>query len=63
MSKKEQNDSEKCTSKEFDLDIVLEEVKFGRYQIMIFLMIGLPIALNGVFSTSYIFTAGNLNYR
>lgn len=47
----------------FDLDEVLEkEIKFGKYQIVQFILIAFPIFLNGVYS-SYIFTAGNLNYR
>lgn len=48
----------------FDLDEVLEaEVKFGKYQIAQFLLIAFPIFLNGILSSSYIFTAGSLNYR
>lgn len=48
----------------FDLDEVLEtEIKFGRYQIVQLFLIGFPIFLNGIFCSSYIFTAGSLNYR
>lgn len=48
----------------FDLDEVLDsEVKFGKYQIAQFLLIAFPIFLNGIFSSSFIFTAGSLNYR
>ncbi|KAG5672758.1 hypothetical protein PVAND_002855 [Polypedilum vanderplanki] len=48
----------------FDLDEVLDkEIKFGKYQIIIFVLIAFPITLNGVYSSAYIFTAGNLNYR
>lgn len=48
----------------FDLDEVLEEeVKFGKYQVIQFFLIGFPIFLNSIFCTSYIFTAGTLNYR
>lgn len=51
-------------SEYFDLDEVLDaEVKFGKYQIVQFLLIAFPIFLNGIFSSSYIFTAGTLNYR
>lgn len=54
----------KDKSKYFDLDEVLDdEVKFGKYQIVQFLLIAFPIFLNGIFSSSYIFTAGTLNYR
>jgi hypothetical protein len=49
---------------DFDLDEILDnEVKFGKYQIMIFVLIALPIALNGIYSNAYIFTAGSVNYR
>jgi hypothetical protein len=49
---------------DFDLDEVLDkEIKFGKYQLLIFALIAFPIALNGIFSNAYIFTAGKLNYR
>lgn len=49
---------------EFDLDEVLDkEIKFGKYQLFIFALIAFPIALNGIFSNAFVFTAGNLNYR
>lgn len=48
----------------FDLDEVLDrEIKFGSFQILIFILMAFPIFLNGIASSSYIFTAGNLNYR
>lgn len=54
----------KDKEKYFDLDEVLEdEVKFGKYQIAQFLLIGFPIFLNAIFCSSYIFTASTLNYR
>lgn len=54
----------KVRSEYFDLDEVLEsEIKFGKYQIFQFLLIAFPIFLNGIFTSSYIFTAGSLNYR
>lgn len=50
--------------KEFDLDATLDnEIKFGKYQMLIFVLIALPLTLNGIFSNAYIFTAGILNYR
>lgn len=51
-------------SEYFDLDEVLDsEIKFGKYQIFQFLLIAFPIFLNGIFTSTYIFTAGTLNYR
>lgn len=53
-----------CDESDFDLDAVLDnEIKFGKYQWFIFLLIALPLTANGVFSNAYIFTAGYLNYR
>ncbi|CRK94736.1 CLUMA_CG008236, isoform A, partial [Clunio marinus] len=47
-----------------DLDNILEnEVKFGKFQIIIILLIAFPIFLNGVQTITFIFAAGNLNYR
>lgn len=55
---------EQSPAKYFDLDEVLEkEVKFGKFQVLIFFFIAFPIFLNGISSSSYIFTAGTLNYR
>lgn len=54
----------KSDESDFDLDAVLDnEIKFGKYQWIIFLLIALPLTLNGIFSNAYIFTAGYLNYR
>lgn len=56
-------EDEKCDgATEFDLDKVLDEIKMGKYQIYIFLLISLPIFIAGV-QSSFIFTAGQLNYR
>ncbi|CAO1437133.1 unnamed protein product [Diamesa serratosioi] len=57
------NDHDNHNDDEFNLDSLLDEIKFGKYQMFIFVLIAFPIALNGIFSSSYIFTAGNLNYR
>lgn len=58
------SEESKAKGCDFDLDAVLDnEIKFGKYQIFIFILIAFPIALNGIFSNSYIFTAGSLNYR
>lgn len=47
----------------FDLDAILGELKFGKFQIQLMLLIGFPILINAILSSSYIFTAANLNYR
>lgn len=57
------NDQDNDDDDEFNLDSLLDEITFGKYQMFIFALIAFPIALNGIFSSSYIFTAGNLNYR
>lgn len=54
----------KLDDSDLDLDGVLDnEIKFGKYQLLVLLMISLPLTLNGIFSNAYIFTAGYLNYR
>lgn len=46
------------------LDDLLKEIGgFGRYQIFIFTLFALPIMLSGAYSVSFVFTAGDLNYR
>ncbi|GLH00664.1 Organic cation transporter protein [Gryllus bimaculatus] len=47
-----------------DLDEILEEVgQFGKYQITSYLLISLPIFFTVISGTSYVFTAGDLDYR
>ena len=47
-----------------DLDEVLDEVgHFGRFQAINYVLVGIPILLSSVYALSYIFTAGELEYR
>jgi hypothetical protein len=47
-----------------DLDEILEEVgHFGKFQATNYFLIGFPILLSAAFSLSYVFTAGDLEYR
>ncbi|XP_062559471.1 solute carrier family 22 member 4 [Armigeres subalbatus] len=49
---------------DIDLDGVLNEIgQFGRFQIRQYGLMVIPIILNAFFTLSYVFTAGNLNYR
>ena len=58
------SEEKKIEENEFDLDSILDnEIKFGKYQWLIFLFIALPLVLSGVIGSSYVFTAGVLNYR
>lgn len=60
-----ENMSENCdadSEHEFDLDEVLNIIKFGKYQVIVFLMISIPIFVGGI-QYSYIFTAGTVKYR
>lgn len=61
MEDKNCNNAE-SNKNEFDLDEVLKILKFGRFQIITFLLISVPIFIAGV-QYSYIFTAGIVNYR
>lgn len=47
-----------------DLDGVLQEIgQFGLFQMKQYGLMVLPIIFNALFTLSYIFTAGNLEYR
>ncbi|XP_049845121.1 organic cation transporter protein-like [Schistocerca gregaria] len=52
------------SSLEIDLDDVLEELgHFGKYQILSFVLMGFPTLFLAATSTSFVFTAAELNYR
>lgn len=60
-----ENMSENCdadSEHEFDLDEVLNIIKFGKFQVIVFFMISIPIFVGGI-QYSYIFTAGTVKYR
>jgi hypothetical protein len=47
-----------------DLDEILDELgHFGKFQTISLLVISFPIIFSAIFALSYIFTAGDLNYR
>lgn len=47
-----------------DLDEILDEVgHFGKFQAISYLLVGFAILLSAAFSLSYVFTAGDLEYR
>jgi OCT family organic cation transporter-like MFS transporter 4/5 len=47
-----------------DFDEVLDEIgDFGRYQIITYLLICLPVIFSAANSLTYVFTAGVPNYR
>jgi hypothetical protein len=47
-----------------DLDDILDEVgQFGKFQAINYILIGFPILLSAAFSLTYVFTAGDLEYR
>lgn len=46
------------------LDDLLKEIgRFGRYQVLIYALLTFPIMISGANSVSFVFTAGDLNYR
>ena len=50
--------------KTMDLDDILDEVgQFGKFQAINYILIGFPILLSAAFSLTYVFTAGDLEYR
>lgn len=47
-----------------DLDVILKETgTFGKYQIISFTLICIPIMFNAVFTLGYIFESGTPSYR
>ena len=47
-----------------DLDDILDEVgHFGKFQAINYILIEFPILLSAAFSLTYVFTAGDLEYR
>lgn len=49
---------------DFDFDPVLIEIgEFGRYQIIFYVLLCIPIAIYAGITLTYVFTAGNLQYR
>ncbi|PSN47341.1 hypothetical protein C0J52_20014 [Blattella germanica] len=54
----------KESQESMDLDEILDELGlFGRFQSITFLLISFPIIFSAIFALSYVFTAGDLNYR
>lgn len=52
------------TDQPLDLDVILEEIgTFGKWQMIKFTFICIPIVFNAVFTLAYIFTAGSPSYR
>lgn len=49
---------------DFDFDPVLVEIgEFGRYQIIFYVLLCIPIGIYAGITLTYVFTAGNLEYR
>lgn len=60
------NDDENHENKNVDyIDTILNEIggSFKRYQIIIYLIFCIPLAISGTLGLSYVFTALNLDYR
>ncbi|XP_055693800.1 organic cation transporter protein-like [Lutzomyia longipalpis] len=50
--------------KKFDLDLLIQQIgPFGKFQLINYLLICIPIIFTGMFSLGFAFTAGNLDYR
>lgn len=49
---------------ETTLDSILVRIgQFGKFQILIFLLICIPMMFNAIFSVTYVFTASTVTYR
>lgn len=54
----------KNTAEISDIDGILKYLgDFGKFQIINYILISFPVLLSGAFSLSYVFTAGQLEYR
>lgn len=50
--------------KEMNIDIVLNELgNVGKFQLINFVLIGIAILLSSIVSLTFVFAAGELNYR
>lgn len=46
------------------LDSILKELgQFGKFQTINYLLIAIPLTLSAAYTLSYVFTAGDLDYR
>ncbi|XP_055701736.1 organic cation transporter protein-like [Phlebotomus papatasi] len=52
------------TNEEFDLDLLIQQIgPFGKYQLLNYLLICIPVTLTAMYSLAFVFTAGDLDYR
>lgn len=52
------------SEEEIDLEPVIKEIgQFGKFQLLNYILISIPILFIGIYSLSYIFTTEDLNYR
>lgn len=57
-------EGEEEKQQDLDLDSVLRELgQFGKFQLINYLFICLPILFSAIFTLSYVFTAGQVEYR
>lgn len=52
------------SSEKFELDNVIREIgQFGKFQLINYILISIPLGLTAVYALTYVFTASDLNYR
>lgn len=52
------------TYEEFDLDLLIQQIgPFGKFQLLNYLLICIPVTLTAMYSLVFVFTAGDLEYR
>uniref|UniRef100_A0A1L8DEQ3 Putative synaptic vesicle transporter sv2 major facilitator superfamily n=1 Tax=Nyssomyia neivai TaxID=330878 RepID=A0A1L8DEQ3_9DIPT len=50
--------------KKFNLDLLIQQIgPFGKFQLLNYLLICLPIAMTAMYTLTFVFTAGDLDYR
>lgn len=53
-----------CDDEDSTLDSILVRIgQFGKFQVIIFLLICLPMMFNAIFSVTYVFTASSVVHR
>lgn len=56
--------TEKSQSELKNIDIELDSLQgFGKFEITNYVIVALSVLLSGAFTMTYVFTAGNLEYR
>lgn len=52
------------STEKFELDNVIDEIgQFGKFQLINYILISIPLGITAFYTVAYVFTASDLNYR